>query len=63
MAKQCPRCGYLTIVGNDKFCLHDGAKLENLGCCSQCGTELLRHAKFCPKCGTPRVMPLEVQHG
>jgi len=63
MAKQCPSCGNLSIVEADKFCQDDGTKLVTLAACSQCNTELLRHAKFCPRCGTPRVMPLEVQHG
>jgi predicted RNA-binding Zn-ribbon protein involved in translation (DUF1610 family) len=50
MSKQCPVCGNVSINDSTKFCHADGAVMEDLRACS-CGERLLKHFKFCPKCG------------
>jgi ribosomal protein L32 len=51
MSKQCPECGNISINDTTKFCHQDGAVMVELKACS-CGERLLKHFKFCPKCGT-----------
>jgi ribosomal protein L32 len=51
MSKQCPVCKNVSINNTTKFCHQDGAVMEELAKCTQCGEDLLVHFKFCPKCG------------
>jgi membrane protease subunit (stomatin/prohibitin family) len=51
---KCPKCGAAN-VGNAKFCVDCGARMETTGqtvACAKCGAQMPADAKFCSECGT-----------
>ena len=49
MNKECPECHRLEINDDYKYCVNDGSVLVERRKCV-CGTQILNHWKFCPKC-------------